>query len=218
MAVIKNGETVYSKRLLQAELSGNAQLVIGFESSSEPFFRDNPRGYRPWRGSLSVHGAKLVAMRPLHFDNPHKRWARVHRADRDVVHFHTGTRGQADTLLLELDGASPSTQVSFELGAGREWGKSPVPVRPLRGVAARQFEIALHELSEGFAREDLSEGMDRDSVTLEVIGGELPMESEIDFLDTGALCPGDYYYVRIDQLDGARAYSLPVWVGGEPRR
>ena len=30
--------------------------------------------------------------------------------------------------------------------------------------------------------------------------------------------PGDYYYVRADQLDGARAYSSAVWVGGEPRR
>ena len=44
------------------------------------------------------------------------------------------------------------------------------------------------------------------------------MESEVDFSDHGAMRPGDYYYVRVDQLDGARAYSSPIWVGGEPRR
>ena len=42
LAVVKNGETVYTQRPLQSALEGNARIVVGFESSSEPFFRDNP--------------------------------------------------------------------------------------------------------------------------------------------------------------------------------
>ena len=217
-AVIKNGETVYSKRPLRSSLGGRAKLVIGFESSSEPFFRDNPRGYRPWVGTLSVEGAKLVSMRTLHFDNKHKEWARIEGKGGNEVRFSTGTRGQADTLLLELEGASPSTTVSFALESAREWGKSPTPIRPLREVAAKNFRLALSEMAGGFARKDLSDSIDRDAVTFALIGGEMPMEAEIEYTDTGNLQPGDYYYVRADQLDGARAYSSPVWVGGEPRR
>ena len=218
MAVVKNGRTVYSIRPLRSELSGNTRIVVGFQSSSEPFFRDNPRGYRPWHGILTVKGAELSGMRALHFDNKHKEWARVARDDQNSVQFRTATRGQADTLLLELEGATPSTTISFALEAAREWGKSPQPVRPARDLPARSFRISLGELSEGFVRRDLSDSIDRDAVTLELIGGELPMEAEIDYSDTGEMRHGDYYYVRVDQLDGARAYSSPVWVGGEPRR
>ncbi len=218
LAVIKNGETVYMKRPLQSSLGNSAKLVIGFESSSEPFFRDNPRGYRPWQGTLEVEGARLAGMRTLHFDNKHKEWARIESDDGNTVRFSTGTRGQADTLLLELEEASPSTTVSFDLEGTREWGKSPVPVRPLRDIAAKKFRVALSEMTDGFARKDLSDSIDRDAVTVELIGGEMPMEAELEFTDTGQLQPGDYYYVRADQLDGARAYSSAVWVGGEPRR
>ena len=218
LAVIKNGETVYAKRPLRASLAGNARLVVGFESSSEPFFRDNPRGYRPWDGTLTVEGAKLASMRTLHFDNSHKEWARIEGEDRNTVRFSTSTRGQADTLLLELEGASPSTTVSFDLDAAREWGKSPTPVRQPREIAAKRFRVSLSEMTDGFARKDLSDSIDRDAVTVELIGGDMPMEAELDYADTGDMQPGDYYYVRADQLDGARAYSSAVWVGGEPRR
>jgi len=29
---------------------------------------------------------------------------------------------------------------------------------------------------------------------------------------------GDYYYLRVTQLDGARAWSSSIWVGGEAPR
>ncbi len=218
LTVVKNGETVYASRPLSASLGSEAQLVVGFASSSEPFFRDNPRGYRNWTGSVSVQGATLKSMQPLHFDNRHKEWAKISADDAGTVQFSTGTRGQADTLLLDLEGASPSTKLAFQLEASTEWGKSPVPVRPVRRIDRQAFEVTLSELADGFARRDLSETIDRDSVTLELVGNRQPMEAEIDFSDTGDARPGDYYYVRVDQLNGARAYSSPVWVGGEPRR
>ncbi len=70
--VVKNGETVYTKRPMEVGLGSTSRLVVGFESSSEPLIRDNPRGYRQWQGSLQVEGAKLAFMNPLHFDNKHK--------------------------------------------------------------------------------------------------------------------------------------------------
>ena len=38
LAVVKNGETVYTSSPLRTTLGGSARLVVGFESSSEPFF------------------------------------------------------------------------------------------------------------------------------------------------------------------------------------
>ena len=66
------------------------------------------------------------------FDNRHKEWAKIDPSGAGKVEFSTGTRGRADNLLLELEGASPSTTITIELESSQEWGKSPTPVRPTR--------------------------------------------------------------------------------------
>ena len=205
--VVKNGKTVYTKRPMEVGLGSTSRLVVGFESSSEPLIRDNPRGYRQWQGSLQVEGAKLAFMNPLHFDNKHKEWARMDGAESNTIRFSTGTRGQADTLMLHLEGATPSTTISIDLEPASEWGKSPVPVRPSGDLPDRKLEIALHQLSNGQLRKDVSEALDMDAITLELVSQDMPMGAEIDFTDMGTLNHGDYYYVRVNQLDGARAFS-----------
>ncbi|MEP7364987.1 MAG: hypothetical protein ABI972_17175, partial [Acidobacteriota bacterium] len=39
-----------------------------------------------------------------------------------------------------------------------------------------------------------------------------PMDSRFEFVDRKAIQPGDYFYLRIEQLDTNRAWSSPVWV------
>lgn len=215
--VVKNGRTVYTKRAAAADLSGKTRLLVGFESASQPYFRDNPRGYRTWTGTLTVRGAKLAGMRQM-FDNRHKEWAKTDAADPGKIAFSTGTRGRADVLLLELEGAAPSTAITIALEPSQEWGKSPVPVRPMRKLPAQTLEFTLNRLSGGYAVIDASTGSDKDAVSFQLIDDGQPMEYDLEYVDRGETRPGDYYYVRADQLDGARAWSSPVWAGGEDRR
>lgn len=217
LSVIKNGQTVYTKRTAQADLGGKSRLLVGFESDSQPYFRDNPRGYRMWTGTLTVSGAKLTGMRHM-FDNRHKEWAKTDPNDTNKVAFSTGTRGRAENILLELEGANPSTKITIDLEPAQEWGKSPVPVRPLRKLPAQTLEFTLNRLADGHAVVDASIGTDKDSVRFQLVGENPPLEYELEYVDRGAMQPGDYYYVRVDQLDGARAWSSPIWVGGEDRR
>ncbi|MCU0612514.1 MAG: DUF3604 domain-containing protein [Candidatus Eisenbacteria bacterium] len=37
----------------------------------------------------------------------------------------------------------------------------------------------------------------------------------VDFTDSSAATPGDYYYARVRQADGHQAWSSPVWVGND---
>jgi hypothetical protein len=41
------------------------------------------------------------------------------------------------------------------------------------------------------------------------------MEQEFQYVDLDSPAPGDYYYVRVTQLDGAQAWSSPFWVGSK---
>ncbi len=215
--VVKNGRTVYTKRAAQSDLSGKIRLLVGFESDSQPYFRDNPRGYRTWSGTLTVDGAKLAGMRQM-FDNRHKEWAKIDPSGSGKVEFSTGTRGRADNLLLEIEGATPSTRITIDLEPSQEWGKSPVPVRPTRKLPAQTLEFTLNRLRGGYAAVDASIGKDKDAVSFQLIDGDQPMEYEIEYVDRDEAQPGDYYYVRADQLNGARAWSSPIWLGGEERR
>ena len=43
------------------------------------------------------------------------------------------------------------------------------------------------------------------------------LDAEFSFTDRGGP-DDDYYYVRVEQLDGHRAWSSPWWVGGERPR
>ena len=46
-----------------------------------------------------------------------------------------------------------------------------------------------------------------------MIDAAAPLDQEFEFTDLDGIAPGDYYYVRVNQLDGGRAWSSPWWVG-----
>ena len=40
------------------------------------------------------------------------------------------------------------------------------------------------------------------------------LDQKFEFVDSDSPKPGDYYFVRVKQLDGGMAWSSPIWVGG----
>ena len=51
------------------------------------------------------------------------------------------------------------------------------------------------------------------STLLNIIAG---LDRDFTFTDLGEARDGDYYYVRVTQLDGTQAWSSPFWVGRAP--
>ncbi|MCL4402087.1 MAG: DUF3604 domain-containing protein, partial [Acidobacteria bacterium] len=133
--VVKNGDVVFSRRFATAPLRPQARVQVGFDSASEPFIRDNPRGYRRWKGTLEVKGARLAGLEQ-DFDNPRIEFARRDPRNLSRVVFYTETRGRADLMTLELEGASPSTEFRFDLEETVEAGASPPVVRPMAKIPA----------------------------------------------------------------------------------
>jgi len=46
----------------------------------------------------------------------------------------------------------------------------------------------------------------------ELVSLDGPMDVTLDYLDRESLKPGDYYYLRMEQLDTNKGWSSPVWV------
>ena len=48
---------------------------------------------------------------------------------------------------------------------------------------------------------------------LQVVDAVAGLDRDFTFTDLGEARDGDYYYVRLTQLDGTQAWSSPFWVG-----
>ncbi len=215
VAVVKNGDSVYRSRPLQTNLSGTVTAEIAFESSTEPFIRENPRGVRPWAGTIEVRGAKLAGYQVPHAENRYlESWE--HSGAR--IDFKTVTRGRADSVLLKLEGATPSTEIVVHLEQSTEFGKAPIHIRGYATHPAQTVRLPFSDLRDGLLERELPAAPDSDRVTLQLINDDQPMDHDLEFVDTGAAGHGDYYYIRVKQLNGAMAWSSPIWVGGEEPR
>jgi hypothetical protein len=219
--VVRNGEVIFTRRYLGAPLDRSGSWVqLGFESPSDVFdaVRENPRAWRWWQGSFEVSGARLVEMRTMGLDNSLEDWARLDPERAGTVDFRIGTRGRRDTILLRLENAGPETSLRFRFDATSEWGFLGGTVRPAADIPAQEATLRFADLDDGRLEHDIPVDVHTDKITLQVVDLDRPLDQSFEYTDTApANDGGDYYYVRITQLDGARAWSSPFWVGGSAR-
>jgi len=207
--VIRNGDVVATLDYDGASEDGRRQALVGFHSESWVGFRDNPRGHRAWRGRLTVEGATLLGAELT--GTPHPVHDRL-EVDGRTVTFDVATRGSRRTILLDLDDADAATLIRFDLDRGREIGTAPVQRRRPQRWEARTFVLSLP--TAGTETETLTEGAYTDSVSLAIAGRVDDVHSTIRV----SAQPDDWFYVRVEQIDGHLAWGSPWWVGSEPPR
>ena len=80
--------------------------------------------------------------------------------------------------------------------------------------------FTLGEAAGGLLRHEIPSGaVDKvvDAISGQIFDPAESLDQAFGFSDQTRLKPGDYYYLRVTQVDGEMAWSSPWWVGGEPR-
>ena len=209
--VIKNGTVVYTKRYLESDVSGDAMVQVSFESSTEVHAeRYVPRGDRPWKGVISVEGAEIVEFEDPWFANPVSYAARL---EGGRIQFELHTRGRSTALVLRLRGASASTRVIVEMDATRERSGSGGYQRTPQRLPANRQEFQLGDLGGDVDRREYEVLEHTDALSVQIVPDAGAIDQEFTYTDRGDVAPGDYYYLRVRQVDGAMAWSSPFWVG-----
>jgi hypothetical protein len=220
--VVKNGEIVFSQPYLNVPLRARSSVLLGFESSTEVFPRegtDSPRPYRRWKGTLDVEGATVAAVERTALDNVILDKVEVDPANPNRVRFDVLTRGRRDGVLVKLTGASATTAFRVDLEPTKEEGIGrPETIRPAQDLPAEKLVLPFGELADGRLVRELHVGPNTDTVSIDVVDADGALDQGFTFTDMGEVHPGDYYYLRVTQLDGARAWSSPFWVGEAPAR
>lgn len=216
--IVKNGDIVFTKNFLTAPLDSRCWVRIQFESTSESGLRDTPRGDRIWKGTLDIAKATLKSVAAPGLPNAYKDKAFIDPEDPSRIILHTETRGKANNILIELAKASRSTEIKIHLDPTKEHGNTYPVVYVPSSFEAEDFTVRLSEFKDGPLTKDFTTGDYTDHITFELIDPAAPMDQEITYADRDSPAHGDYYYVRVHQLDGAMAWSSPWWVGGTPTR
>jgi hypothetical protein len=217
--LVKNGTVAYTRRFLETRLGAHPRVQVKLESSTEVFTgRKNPRVARSWRGSIEVEGASLVGFEPPWFANP--ATFRLERAagSPNRLELQTNTRGRGQAILLDLDDATRAATVivrwaeAAEEAAGDGTTREMMD-RDLATLPPGEARFRLGDLVAGPVRREVGIGQDTDRVSAQLVPDRAPLDQVFEFVDRGETRSGDYYYVRVTQVDGAMAWSSPWWVG-----
>ncbi|MEZ5558036.1 MAG: DUF3604 domain-containing protein [Pseudomonadales bacterium] len=221
ITLVKNDQEIWSRDYLSVtdgRFDSEESFYLTFESASVPMQRgDNPRGWRPWAGTLEVEGARLLEISPTDFFNPDVQQLEVDPANGNRVRFATATRGDTSSLLLRLADAGPRTRVRVEIEPGREFGGGPPIFRRHAALPGSSITLSLRELQSGQVSVALPFEIYDDTVTLRRLHPQGADDVRFRVEDSGNV-QGDYYYVRVKQANDAMAWSSPIWVGSYPSR
>ena len=219
VAVVKNGNDIWWRDYGTPTTYGFSQtetLHVTFASEAVPMHRgDNPRGWRPWNGTLEVEGATLVDAALTDLVNPDMQ--RFEMGDDGVVRFATITRGDTSSIRLTVTDIEDDAQVRLVLDEANEVGAGPPIFRAHATLPAATVELSLKQLWNEPVEHKLPFDIYEDTVKLRRIRMDGPDDIEFEFEEEGTI-QGDYYYVRVKQVDEEMAWSSPVWVGGYPNR
>ena len=214
IVVLRNGQEVQVQDFARVASAGAASAIeVRFASDSDPRAANAfARGFRSWKGTLRVDGAKLADARASNTDNWYTERVGVSSANPQVVEFELRTRGNERSILLTFDGSASGARISLDV-------RSQVPDgtvvdaggTPQADAFTQVFAAASLGGGEQVLRRVL--GAHADTVTVRLVAP--PTERDRAFTYTDAEGgDGDAYSVRVHTTDGGVAWSSPVWIGG----
>ncbi len=217
--VVKNGRVLVTTRHLTKAAAPEGWVQVAFYSQSEDLIRDAPRGDRIWQGTLHVTGADLVSAEFAGQGNFEGEWVKRDEADSTLIHYRITSRGAEKRLLLHLRGASNATRLQLHSESTNEEGVTfPRTYVAAKGIPEVDIEFDYTQFAGGEQTRSIPAGRYTDAVTVRWVDPGGALDQPIAYTDREPPADGDYYYLRVTQLDGRMAWSSPWWVGGIPVR
>jgi hypothetical protein len=198
--LVKNGRTAVFRRFVEPRLRSSAQLQVKLElATAEP--QPSPTA---WRGTIEIGGAELADFRVPALSHP--RSLSVVRSDTSSDNLSWQGTGAGRAVILDLEGAGQNTEVEV-----RWQSDSPAASALTSGAVL----LRLADLKDGFVRHEGGSDGSVATVQLQLISRDASLDhdlGELDLLDPQSAAEGDYYFLRVVQIDGAVAWSSPWWI------
>jgi hypothetical protein len=219
ITLVKNDREVWRQDYLTdtaTPAAGTTDLLLTFQSGSTPHHPgDAPRGWRHWRGQLTVEGASLASVVSTDFFNPETQTL---TRSGDAVRFATHTRGDTSSIRLSLANARLDATIVLGLEETMETGSAPPFFRLHQRTPGSTVRLRLSDMQGGRLEQAMPFQGYQDGIVVRRIVRDGKRDIEFQHTDEQDPRQGDYYYVRVRQVNDAMAWSSPIWVGGYPSR
>ena len=116
--------------------------------------------------------------------------------------------------MVEFEGRNKDLVFELNLREGREDIDVTPILRPSSKIPGSRQMISMYDLRQGRIMRALSVDGYEDQISFELVDPDSEVDVGFEFTDETGVREGDYYYVRISQLDDHVAWSSPIFVGG----
>ena len=198
--LLKNSEVIHS-----VYPSRNRGRVLRVKWGDNIYQRRTVRGMAS--GSLTASEGRLVLKQPLHLD---VAFEHIQQKGDAIAWRTAATSNDREALLADLSQASGDS-LRFEIN-DPDLGPMSVEI-PLETLTSDGY-FSWRSLGNGSVEHSYMKKMEVEPaffLECELVNAEGPMDFEVSYDDRGGLEPGDYYYLRAEQLDTNLAWSSPVW-------
>lgn len=167
-----------------------------------------------WGGWIEISSGRISSIEPLGVDHFSDEFHQV--SDRRLW-FTCKTRGDFDGVLLRLAQVSGDTTVTVRVsyvdvdavGTGGQRAAARPPGPPSR-VRLHEVGFRLDEVAQKRARLELAPHA---IVFARQVNPDAPWDASFQYRPAQPPAAGDYFYLRVVQLDGEAAWTSPVFVG-----
>ena len=159
-------------------------------------------------GRLEITAGRLKLVRVVHRDQAFE-WIRQ-EGERAIVWNTAAPSDDRDGVLLDISEAEG--ELRFHADDPPAFGAIDftVPLAVLERDGFYVQRIPSAKVKHSYMKKMGLEPAYR--VEFELVNPDAPMDLEFDYEDREPLEPGDFYYLRVEQLDTNKAWSSPVWV------
>ena len=209
-----------TKPILRAELLKNCKVIHTINPSRMAWnhlrvvWGDNKYRRRAaigrTSGKLWCDGGELRLEEKVHID---QAFESIEQQDARTIRWTTAANSNdRDGVLLDISGATGTLHFELSDPAAMSVGtvNVDIPLAELKQKGYQSASFPIDKLKDSYMKKlDLDPAF---FAEFELVNPNGPMDITLEYQDREPLKPGDYYYLRIQQIDTNKAWSSPVWV------
>ncbi|HZO54051.1 MAG TPA: DUF3604 domain-containing protein [Bryobacteraceae bacterium] len=201
--LIRNNEVVHS--IWPARASTRAKL-LRIVWGDNIYQRRAATGFRS--GSLTPSGGRLRMRAPVNLD---QGFEEVRQQANGIVWSTAAVSNDRDGVLVDTAEVSGGS-IHFRLDDAGTVGviEADIPLAVLEANGHWEFKREASNVQHPYMK---AMGVaPAFFIYADLVDINGPMDSSFEFIDRKPIQPGDYFYLRLEQLDTNKAWSSPVWV------
>jgi|TARA_B100002003_G_scaffold251970_1_gene299581 hypothetical protein len=213
--LIRNGTAIDRYNFKDTEGARQVKITLGSDSRPVVPGWDIPRNGREWLGYLRVIGAHVSSISASGIERSNRSAIAINPNEPSRIDFITWTHGTESSFVISLDEITDQ-EVMFEINIKEGFEDVDLLPEARKPAVTQGFKqlLSLNDIGGDNITRVINVDGYSDFVRFEMTNTDRPSHQSFSFVDTRMTEIGDYYYVRVKQVDDHILWSSPIYVGG----